>query len=141
MTVLALSYFHDHDHDHSFPETPPYPIHHNCITQPILPIPLLLPLLLQPTPPINLLLQHNTIHARLEQRKHQARLALQLAQAVEDGRRRRAGEVVEVCGELYSQYIYVYDGIGRDKIKYNGRLIYRLHVLGQALVLVEDFLL
>lgn len=37
-----------------------------------------------PTAPVNLLLQHDAVHARLEQRKHEAGLALQLAQAVED---------------------------------------------------------
>lgn len=33
---------------------------------------------------INLLIQHNTIHARLEQRKHKRRFALEATQAVED---------------------------------------------------------
>jgi hypothetical protein len=51
------------------------------------------PLSLPPrlTAPVNLLLQNDTVHARLEQRKDQTRLALQLAQAVEDICRRRAG--------------------------------------------------
>ncbi|KAH6656860.1 hypothetical protein BKA67DRAFT_553396 [Truncatella angustata] len=34
--------------------------------------------------PLDLLLQHYAVHAGLEQREHQARLALELAQAVED---------------------------------------------------------
>jgi hypothetical protein len=37
-----------------------------------------------PTPLQHLLLQDNTIHARLEQRAHQARFALQQAQSVQD---------------------------------------------------------
>jgi len=51
-------------------------------------------------PPVNLLLQHDAVHARLEQRKRQARLALQLAQPVEDLRRRPRGQVVEHRREL-----------------------------------------
>ncbi len=45
-----------------------------------------LPLLPTTTPtariPINLLLQHNTINARLQRREHQARLALQHPQPI-----------------------------------------------------------
>jgi hypothetical protein len=40
----------------------------------------------RPTPILiisNLLIQHNTIHTRLEQRKHQARFPLQTSQAIE----------------------------------------------------------
>jgi len=48
-----------------------------------------------PIAPINLLLQNDAVHARLEKRKHQTCLALEFAQAVEDFGRRRAGEVVE----------------------------------------------
>lgn len=44
-----------------------------------------------PIAPINLLLQHNAIHARLEERKDETRLALEFAQAVEDFGCRRAG--------------------------------------------------
>ena len=50
--------------------------------------------------PINLLLQHNAVDAGLEECEHQARLALELAQAVEDLAGRRAGECVEDRGEL-----------------------------------------
>jgi hypothetical protein len=55
-----------------------------------------------PTTPINLLLQHDAVHARLEQRKHEAGLALQLAEAVEDvgglGGREVDEEGCELCG-------------------------------------------
>lgn len=57
-------------------------------------------LLLPPTTPIHLLLQHDAVHTRLEQRKHQAGLALQLAEAVEDLGGRGAGEIVEDGSEL-----------------------------------------
>lgn len=78
---------------------PPSQILHLPIPSPLL-LPLL-PLLPSPAvPPPNLLLQHNAVHARLEQRKHQARLALQLAQPVEDLGRRLRREVVEDGREL-----------------------------------------
>ncbi len=51
--------------------------------------------------PLDLLLQHDAVHAGLEQREHQARLALQLAQPVQDLRRRRAREPVQDQCELY----------------------------------------
>lgn len=50
-----------------------------------------LPILTLPLP--NLLIQHNAIHTRLQQRKHQTRLALQSPQAIED---RCAGFVREI---------------------------------------------
>ena len=46
----------------------------------LLPLVLLAPVI----SPIYLLLQHDAIHTSLEQRKRQARLALQVAQPVED---------------------------------------------------------
>jgi hypothetical protein len=59
-----------------------------------------------PTTPVNLLLQHDAVHARLEQGKHEAGLALQLAEAVEDVGRGGGGEVVEEGCELeYNEYI------------------------------------
>lgn len=62
------------------------------------------PLPLSPfLPTINLLLQHNTIHARLQQRAHQTRLPLQHTQPIQDlrsGPFRKRGENV---GELYAQ--------------------------------------
>ncbi len=48
--------------------------------------------------PVDLLLQHDAVDAGLEQREHQAGLALQLAQAVEDVCRGRRGELVERGG-------------------------------------------
>lgn len=53
-----------------------------------------------PPAPVNLLLQHNAVDARLEQGKGQARLALQLAQAVEDLGRGPRGQPVELRGQL-----------------------------------------
>lgn len=50
--------------------------------------------------PINLLLQHDAVDAGLEECEHETRLALELAQAVEDLAGRRAGECVEDRGEL-----------------------------------------
>jgi hypothetical protein len=46
----------------------------------------------------NLLLQHNTINTRLEQRIHRRSLALKQAQSVESEGGRRAGEVGECVG-------------------------------------------
>lgn len=53
-----------------------------------------------PAAPVNLLLQHDAVHAGLEQRKGQARLALELAQPVEDLGRGVGREAVERRGEL-----------------------------------------
>ncbi len=50
--------------------------------------------------PVNLLLQDDAVHAGLEQRKGHARLALEVAQAVEDVGRRVGREPVEQRGEL-----------------------------------------
>ena len=50
--------------------------------------------------PINLLLQHNAVNTGLEECEHETRLALELAQAVEDLAGGRAGECVEDRGEL-----------------------------------------
>lgn len=55
------------------------------------------------TAPVNLLLQHDAIHAGLEQRKHQARFALQLPQSVEDLRARWAAQIVEDGCELHDE--------------------------------------
>lgn len=68
-----------------------------------MPLSVLLLLLLPPittTAPADLLLQHDAVHARLEQGEDQAGLALQLAQAVENLGGGRAGEAVEEGGEL-----------------------------------------
>ena len=46
-------------------------------------------------PPVDLLLQDDTVHAGLEQGEDQASLALQLAQAVEDLGRGLAGHLVQ----------------------------------------------
>lgn len=51
---------------------------------------------------VDLLLQHDAVHAGLEQREDEARLALELAQTVEDLTRRLARHGVEDGGELYS---------------------------------------
>ena len=48
--------------------------------------------------PVNLLLQHDAVDARLEQREDEARLALELAQPVQDLARRRRREVVQRRG-------------------------------------------
>jgi len=50
--------------------------------------------------PVNLLLQNNTVHAGLEQREHQACLALEFAQTVQDLCRRLAGHGIEDGSEL-----------------------------------------
>lgn len=50
--------------------------------------------------PVNLLLQHDAVHTGLEQRKGQARLALEFAEAVEDLGAGVGGEVFEDVGEL-----------------------------------------
>lgn len=50
--------------------------------------------------PRNLLLQHDTVDTRLEQRKHKARLALEVAQPVEDLGAGVRGQGVEEVGEL-----------------------------------------
>ena len=52
------------------------------------------------TPPINLLLKHNTIHTSLEQRKRQTRLALQLSQAIKYIRRRVRRQSIKYRSEL-----------------------------------------
>lgn len=50
--------------------------------------------------PVNLLLQDDAVHRRLEQCKRHARLALEVAQAVEDVGRGVGGEIVQERGEL-----------------------------------------
>lgn len=61
------------------------------------------PLTLHPIPfltPIDLLLQHNTIHTRLQQRAHQTRLPLQQSQPIEYFRSGAIGEGGEMGGKL-----------------------------------------
>lgn len=50
--------------------------------------------------PVDFLLQDDAVDTRLEQGEHQARLSLELAQAVEYLRRRLGGHVVEYRGKL-----------------------------------------
>lgn len=49
---------------------------------------------------VDLLLQHDAVHTSLEQGEDETRLALELAQPVEDLGRGSAGHVVEDRGEL-----------------------------------------
>lgn len=56
--------------------------------------------LLRLVTPVQLLLEHNAVHARLEQRKYQRRLALEVAQAVENLGRRLGCHGVEDRSEL-----------------------------------------
>lgn len=53
-----------------------------------------------PITPINLLLQHYTVHTSLEQRKCQARLALQVTQPIHYVRARIRGEVIQRRSKL-----------------------------------------
>lgn len=92
------------------------------------------------TPPVNLLLQHDAVHTSLEQRKRQACLALQVAQAVEDVGARVRREVVERGGELQN----LPPSASADCKEVGGTgagYVNLVHVLGQALVLLEDLLL
>jgi len=57
------------------------------------PIPLLIPL-------PNLLIQHNTIHTRLQQRKHKTRLPLQAPQTIQYSRARRIRQIEKKRGHL-----------------------------------------
>lgn len=59
--------------------------------------PLLLPLPI----PFILLLQHDAVHTRLEQRKRQARLPLQLAQSVPNLERRTRCQLVQFACQLF----------------------------------------
>lgn len=61
------------------------------------------PLLLLPLPiPVILLLQHDAVHTRLEQRKRQARLPLQLAQSVPNLERRTRCQLVQFACQLFN---------------------------------------
>ncbi len=107
---------------------------------------------------VDLLLQHDAVHAGLEEREDEARLALELAEAVEDLGRGLAGHGVEDRGELFEggkilvwkgnpdRYIVCTSRVGGDrrknmKGKEGERVAYLLHVLGQSLVLLQHLLL
>ena len=72
------------------PHTPRHHYHNNDALCSAFPI----------TIPRNLLLQNNAVDARLEQRKHKARLALEVAQPVEDLGARVRGDGVKEMSEL-----------------------------------------